>query len=350
MDVILKLLTITDSHPRESYIPNYHLDKDNLHWGQRKLLMSEILYLLMYTTPTEKYNVIYVGAADGLHINVLVQLFPNVTFYLFDYRQSMSMWNIKESKTVHVYNMYLINDIKYACAGIPYMMISELITLLKAHEAHETHETHNLFISDLRTANPDIDKHVEHERKVLSDTYLQFEMAQAMNCPCMIKWRCLFVNDKTPYLKHPSTKILMQCYERNKSSETRLICDDPAGASLAYANDTVFEQIMFYHNIKTRFTSYRDIVATYTGTALLAHPQHKFDVHFDNYIECLILIEYIRKYNIWAISLDKYITCITNSIKTKTNFNFEKKYLTTKSKPTPKFTKLPVDQSSLFIS
>ena len=41
----------------------------------------------------------YVGAADGKHINFLVKLFPNVTFDLYDPRDFM----IKESERVKIY-------------------------------------------------------------------------------------------------------------------------------------------------------------------------------------------------------------------------------------------------------
>lgn len=60
-----------------------------LHWGQRKLLMSEIEFLtLKLPSPKQKENlktlVVYIGAARGRHIVYLSQCFPNTSFLLID--------------------------------------------------------------------------------------------------------------------------------------------------------------------------------------------------------------------------------------------------------------------------
>lgn len=55
-----------------------------LHWGQRKLLLTEIDFL---STPELKNQiVVYAGAADGRHIVFLSELFPKTEFHLYDPR------------------------------------------------------------------------------------------------------------------------------------------------------------------------------------------------------------------------------------------------------------------------
>ncbi len=51
-----------------------------LHWGQRKLLMSEIEFLTLHATPG--CVVVYAGAAPGLHCAFLSDMFPEVRQFI----------------------------------------------------------------------------------------------------------------------------------------------------------------------------------------------------------------------------------------------------------------------------
>ena len=53
------------------------------HWGQRKLLLTEIEFLTNYGLD-DQYLVIYVGAAPGVYMEYLSALFPDLRFLLFD--------------------------------------------------------------------------------------------------------------------------------------------------------------------------------------------------------------------------------------------------------------------------
>ena len=54
-----------------------------MHWGQRKLLLSEIEFLARFSEPG--ITCVYAGAAPGTHIPYLTQLFPEVArFVLVD--------------------------------------------------------------------------------------------------------------------------------------------------------------------------------------------------------------------------------------------------------------------------
>ena len=63
-----------------------HSEKPTLHWGQRKLLMSEIEFLSsMYVQCASSLPlIVYAGAAPGYHIPFLVELFPCARFVLVD--------------------------------------------------------------------------------------------------------------------------------------------------------------------------------------------------------------------------------------------------------------------------
>ena len=61
---------------------NRYEDKDVIHWGQRKLFLSELWFLTHYGHLAK--NVVYAGAASGTHIPFLVTLFPDHYFILVD--------------------------------------------------------------------------------------------------------------------------------------------------------------------------------------------------------------------------------------------------------------------------
>ncbi|CAF1241311.1 unnamed protein product [Adineta steineri] len=56
------------------------------HWGQRKLLLTEIEFLTKYGTDDD-YRVIYAGAAPGSHLSYLSSLFPKFEFILIDEKE-----------------------------------------------------------------------------------------------------------------------------------------------------------------------------------------------------------------------------------------------------------------------
>lgn len=55
----------------------------NCHFGQRKLLLTEIEYYNMLNKSKE-YLVVYPGSASCEHLPVILQLFPNLKFLLID--------------------------------------------------------------------------------------------------------------------------------------------------------------------------------------------------------------------------------------------------------------------------
>ena len=69
----------------------YEGDYKKLHWGQRKLLLSEIDFFNRVAADMgpEKFknqviSVCYPGSAHGNHLMILMELYPNIIFYLWD--------------------------------------------------------------------------------------------------------------------------------------------------------------------------------------------------------------------------------------------------------------------------
>ena len=81
----------------------------NLHWGQRKLLLSEIEFLTNYWNEYDqnlKKYVLYVGAAPGEHIKHLIKLFPTIHFILYD----PAPFTIKPSDNVTIHQEYFTDE------------------------------------------------------------------------------------------------------------------------------------------------------------------------------------------------------------------------------------------------
>ncbi len=71
---------------RSSYEVGVHADISNVHWGNRKLVIDMVRFFSLFWPPTGVNNiqVVYVGAAHGIHIPLLVEMFPTFTFHLYD--------------------------------------------------------------------------------------------------------------------------------------------------------------------------------------------------------------------------------------------------------------------------
>jgi hypothetical protein len=65
------------------YVHHNHLIKTNCHFGQRKLLLSEIEYYSILDRNIN-YLIIYPGSASCEHLPVILKLFPNLKFILID--------------------------------------------------------------------------------------------------------------------------------------------------------------------------------------------------------------------------------------------------------------------------
>ena len=62
----------------------------------------------------EDFTVLYVGAADGKHINIFVKLFPKIKWILYDPRDFM----IEESENVEIHKEFFTNELCEKYKGI----------------------------------------------------------------------------------------------------------------------------------------------------------------------------------------------------------------------------------------
>lgn len=78
------ILDLNEVEPKFKYQKLNHILQSSLHWGQRKLFLSELDFLTRFYSDGD--TMLYVGAAPGTHLKLIAKLFPNLKFILYDGR------------------------------------------------------------------------------------------------------------------------------------------------------------------------------------------------------------------------------------------------------------------------
>jgi hypothetical protein len=210
---------------------NYEETKRNLeckskgqkfHLGQLKLLISEILFLTK--TYGKGKKVLYAGAAAGYHIYKLAELFPELTFDLWD----PAKFDIPDHARITIYNKPFTNDVA---------------------RGYTNQGGNILFISDIRSF--DIGRNrkdlIKIDRIVEDDNEKQKEWVRIINpVYAFLKFRPGYNPGKTEYL---GGTIYLQAYSP-LSAETRLYTNNYRDL-VTYDNEE-FDEKMAYFNCKIR--------------------------------------------------------------------------------------------------
>ncbi|QPB44310.1 poly A polymerase regulatory subunit [Medusavirus stheno T3] len=238
-------------------------NKSVIHWGQRKLLMSEIEFLTLYGHTSTSRTVVYAGAAPGTHTNWLADIFPDLKFVLVDPNPFVA----RPTDRVEIVKDYFTDETaqKYAGQSV-------------------------LFISDVRTANwreqteKDVEKHVMHD--MLAQQRWVEIMKPSMS---MLKFRLPYPDREgcqgaTEYL---DGEVFLPVWGPQTTTETRLVTP---GTAKRQWDHTVYEQQMFFFNTQVRVGLYEHDVRA-TG----------LDRCYDCTSEVRILRDYLDKYGLESL-------------------------------------------------
>jgi cap2 methyltransferase len=219
-----------------------------MHFGQRKLLLTEIEFLTNCGNLSD--TVVYVGSAPGYHIKLLTKYFPNHKFELYD----PSKFGIDQTNNVKIHQLLFTDAIaqNYVGKGI-------------------------LFISDIRT---DMHKYTEEwEEEIIDNMNTQKKWVEIINPKmAMLKFRLPYNPGITKYF---SGKIYFQPWVGQSSTETRLITN---GKEYTLYDNTDYEQILYRHNRITRNQKFDHQYTKIEG----------LDYCYDCKAEIEILIRYIN--------------------------------------------------------
>ena len=209
------LRQITDESPREKYHRRFNDDKTTFKFGQRKLMLSEIEFLSIVTNEInelKKCVLIYAGAAPGIHIASLMNMFPYMEYVLID----PAKFIFDEKKPITKFE--IIND----------FFTDELA--IKFSEKYSNYEI--IFISDIRSADHRLMTNEQTELQVETDMINQMKWHEIMRpFKSMLKFRLPYVGDRVvakKEIEYLDGKVYLQMWEGKTSSETRLIVDRDA--------------------------------------------------------------------------------------------------------------------------
>ena len=202
--------------------------KRTLHWGQLKLMLTEVEFLSLALQRYKELNdnrpihMIYAGAAPGHHIVYLSKLFPMIYFDLYDPND----FAISETDKIKI-NVQFFTDVD-------------------ASYWQQQSDKFVIFASDIRTEPAT-------EENVRKNMEMQLDWWKVMNPEvAMFKFRLPWTEGETEY---PEGDIYIQPYPGPTSTETRLIVYK--NAAMKKYNHTKYEQQMFYHNTIARIKCYK---------------------------------------------------------------------------------------------
>lgn len=232
-------------HPQADYSPTPPgYQTTVLHWGQRKLLLSEIEFLTLIGRDNLQGSVVvYAGAAPGSHTLFLSKLFPQV------------------------FRWVLVDPAPFSedLMGIPEIIIlQEYFTNELANEIRLKARSRPIyFISDIRTVDSQELDRIKVEEGVLRDMMAQSQWHNLLKSRrCMLKFRLPWNIGRGsigPQLTYLDGDIYLPVWGRHTTSECRLITRDWNGEGSAPTkvyNNYVYEKQMYYFNRNLRPSLY----------------------------------------------------------------------------------------------
>jgi SAM-dependent methyltransferase len=273
---------LPDDLPREVYRRRTNEIKSVLHWGQRKLLLSEIEFFTMFILDNPSANniyAVYAGSAPGTHILYLAKLFPTIHFELYDPRE-FSNKLLKNKEMINIHVQYFTDDTAREWVSSDHL------------------DKTILFISDIRTGEPETQTPERVEEMVKIDHKWQQTWYHIIKpALSMFKFRLPWDDEKTEYL---DGDIYIQSYPPATSTESRLIIGKNAGTKI-YDNRK-YEEQLFYFNNHIRSMDF-------TNKMHHIHPTRKNGLsnNYDSASEVYILDKYLRLYDIKSTDHDNVI-------------------------------------------
>ena len=251
--------TLEPDAPQKPYRRRADEEKTAIHWGQRKLLMSEIEFLLSTLPKSQQCVVVYAGAAPGTHVRILADMFPSHLFVLVD----PAPFTVRPEKGRIIIHQCMFTD----------QLAEELRAELEP-------DTHLLFISDVRSCDPDLHAEPVYNERINADMQSQAQWHKILRpFKSMLKFRLPYAPGKTEYL---SGDIHLPVWGPSSTTECRLVVS--THPSTRIYDHTEHEEKMFHFNTVTRVALYKHSVR---GCGI--------DHCFDCMSEVTILTQYLRK-------------------------------------------------------
>ena len=269
-------LIINDSTLRTTYRQRTDDDKFAIHWGQLKLMLSEIEFLSIYwdinliPNPT----CVYAGAAPGIHITLLSQMFPKINFDLYD----PADFKIKETPRIKIFNKKFDDDVATLYSNRnDVFFISDIRTAdyKKIQQEALTRRGINKFEKNGKPIGPYLlikealaEAASINEDQIWSDMTMQEHWVHLINpAHALIKFRLPYpLNGEDIKVKYLKGIVYWQIWPPQTSTETRLkpVKNSQNVYESADWNIIEYEQWCFHHNTVDREQTF--YINPFTGT------------------------------------------------------------------------------------
>ena len=297
-------LIITDRSLRTPYRQRSNENKTAIHWGQRKLLLSEVEFFTIYWNQKEIPNplCVYAGAAPGTHITLLSEMFPALTFHLYD----PADFDIKESDKIRLFKEYFTEDVarRYAerddvffvsdIRTADYKSLQHKALAKRGVTEFNNDGTPKASMAVIKEAYKEAE--VTNEDQIWGDMNMQQNWVMAMNPEhALLKFRLPYVLDgnerMVQYLKGI---VYWQVWAPQTSTETRLkpVRNSSGLYETADWNILEYEQWCFHHNTVSREQTFYQNPFTDNNDPI-DYPELLND--FDSVAEATILRMYLVK-------------------------------------------------------
>lgn len=281
-------------------------EKLSVHWEQRKLLISEIAFFTEFWNPQEipKPLCVYAGAAPGTHIDLLLAMFPQFTFHLYDPAEIKTT----PSPSVQIFHQYFDDTVAAQYAGrSDVFFVSDVLTADFRQNQHAEltkrgitqFDAQGKAIGDYR-----IIKEALAAADVLTEAQIWGDMVMQQTWTTIMNPAHAWLKGHFPYagkaegqsetVQYLTSLVFVQPWRGQTSTETRLkpVRDANGQYSLQDWNILEYEEWAFYHNVHERELAV--YANPFTGDIEpVDHPELMND--YDSVAEAFILKEYLEK-------------------------------------------------------
>jgi len=290
MEFSSDMLQVRSSDPQREYHRCWKRNRKiklSTHWGQRKLLINEILFLTRFWDKAQVSNpvIVYVGAASGNHIPVLSAMFPAIKeMHLYD----PARFRIRSTDIIKLYNKKFTD---------------------KDAETWADRED-VFFLSDIRVRSHRYERNSfkHNERGIIDDNQRQRRWVEIINpVQAHLKFRPPFpISEEFNQLEYFDGHLFYQPWAPIESAEVRLVPTKSTDGTynLKIWDCTKHEQQLFHHNTVSR------------NKRIYKNPLESSHTGYDLIAEFVILQQYLLKMNRpadWG-SVSKLSEYITQSL------------------------------------
>lgn len=287
-------------------------------WGQRKLMLTEIQFLSLYVKEfTPETRIIYIGAAPGIHIPLLLSLFPKVKFVLYDPSDFDKKVHEAKGNRLEIHQELFTDEEaqKYTPANLKK---GESIYLLS-----DVRTRHDI-ISEGKDINIEI---IVKENMEMQARWVEIIKPEASH----LKFRLPFSGLMGPRFPYFKGTVYYQPWAPYKSTETRLVVLKADIGVKTEWNVVVYENKMNYINLLKRGVN---LYLNRWGGGIVNYYEDELVSDWDSNLEVEILLTYLKSLADTSLAskanVIKLSKLVTKVIAGKRNMNISIKRTTVK--------------------